>query len=275
VVDWLFLVTCSTGENTLIPNRLLRLTQAILLPAAVMLLGCNNDKSVDPEQVLEQSRETLKEVESELERIKSETEEIASTDNLEAKAKQPNTIYDKRTQGELTLENLMTVELKREAKPDSQESAASVSMPWDIKVSVSNKEEYSGNFAYRCTQKELTRELSARGGVDLRFAGDLAKWREAVRPKSMSRWDAIQMRENGGRPAILAFKAELRTSNEPIDEETEFQEPGDEKVFNQSHSTPEIKAFVASLRYGESGEFDGWQYLKVDLAVPEDSGADE
>ena len=60
-----------------------------------------------------------------------------------------------------------------------------------------------------------------------------------------------------------------------MDEETELQGPEDNSRFNKRHDTPEIKAFVAILRYGESGEFEGWHYLKVDRWGPEDSGAEE
>ena len=226
------------------------------------------DNSVDADKLLEQSRETLKRVDSEMERIRSEMHEIASVPNLEAKAKQPNTIYTKTVEGGLTLENLMTVGSKGETNPNSQESASSVFMSWDISVSVSNEGEYSGNFAYRCSSKELTSELGERSGVEVRFVGDLAKWRETVTPNSMSSWDSNQMWEDVGRPTVLAFKAEVRTSEKPMDDETEFLELEDVKRFNKPHNTPEIKAFLATLRYGESGEFDGWHYLKVDLSAP-------
>lgn len=287
MIDWLFLVTCSTGENTLIPNRLLRLTQAILLPAAVMLLGCNsnNDKSVDPEQVLEQSRVTLKEVDSELERIKSETEQATLAYELEANAKQPNTIYSKTEENGFTLEYLVSVEAKEEPKPDpdqdelsaeqsnTKETHVVVSLPEKIRVSKLNEEGLPTYFAFRCAQKYLDRELNRFTGSEVVYGGDLAKWKRYVEgPNGIMDGVGKENPYDDRKLAILACKAELRTSDEPFDELTPFKEPGD---FNRFFNTPEIKAFVATLRYGESGEFGGWHYLKVDRTVPEDSGTEE
>ncbi|MDB4439706.1 hypothetical protein N9153_02150 [Planctomicrobium sp.] len=249
-------------------------------------MAARRDNSVDADKVLEQSRETLKHVDSEMERIKSETDEAILAYEFETKAKQPNTIYVKTVGGELTLENLMTVDVRKETDTDSQDPSTAISMPRDLRVSVSNGSEYSGHFAYRIELKELTSELGGRGGYATQFVGDLEKWRETEPAfgelqgvpsdrwqKSESSWTPDQIRE--GRPVVLAFRAELRTSSEPMDEDTELQEPDDNKRFNQPHDTPEIKAFVATLRYGESGEFGGWHYLKVDRTVPEEFGADE
>ena len=117
-------------------------------------------------------------------------------------------------------------------------------------------------------------------GFGTQFVGDLRKWKETAFDvpddpwvKNKLSWTPVQIEE--GRPAVLAFRAELRTSSEPLDEETELQSPEDNKRFYKRHDTPEIKAFVATLRYGESGEFDGWHYLKVDRWVSKDSGTEE
>ena len=48
-----------------------------------------------------------------MERINSETEKIASANNLEAKAKQPNTIYSKVVDNGFTLEYLVSAEAKK------------------------------------------------------------------------------------------------------------------------------------------------------------------
>lgn len=268
----------------MLQNPLQKLTRAILLSVAVMLLGCNNDKSVDPEQVLEQSRETLKHVDSEMERIKSETEKIASADNLEAKAKQPNTIYSKVVDNGFTLEYLVSAEAKKETIPDpdqdepstdqsdTKETHVVVSLPYTIKVSKLNDEGLPTYFAFRCAQKFLDRELNRFTGLEHVYGGDLAKWKSSEGPDGISEGGGKENPHDDRKLAILAVKVELRTSNKPFDESMPFKEPGD---FNRFFDTPEIKAFVATLSYGESGEFDGWHYLKVDRTIPEDSGAEE
>lgn len=238
------------------------------------------DNSVDTDKLLEQSRQTLKQVDAEKDRIRSETAEALFAYEFETKAKQPNTIYVRTVDGELTLENLMTVEVRKEDNTDSQGPGIAISMPMDLRVAVSNGSEYSGHFAYRIELKELTSELGGRSGYATRFVGDLRKWRETAFDvpddpwvKGELSWTPVQIQE--ARPAVLAFRAELRTSGEPLDEETELQGPEDNRRFYKRHDTPEIEAFVATLRYGESGEFDGWHYLKVDRWVSKDSGTEE
>lgn len=243
------------------------------------------DNSMDVDKVLEQSEEKVKEkskeldselerirseLNSELERLRSETDEIASTPNLEAKAQQPNTIYATTVDDGLTLAYLISVEAKEEPKPDSQENYVVVCLPEKIRASKSNEEELPDYFAYWCRSMLLDGELKLFSGDTTTFSGTLAKWRKRLPTSTTTLYPSTT-----DKLAVLAVKVKLLTSHKPIDENSAFQDPEDVDAFLNSHSTPEIKAFVATLRDGESGEFDGWHYLKVDGAFSEESEVDE
>ena len=226
------------------------------------------DNSVDPEQVLEQSRETLKHVGSEMERIKSETEEAATADELSSKVQQPNTIYAKTEFGDFTYENLLVLKLlkeddewflisdgHRERVTTKTESEDSVDVPMRQFALIVLTDDFQGHIGPGHTSGPV--ELGTHRRLTHKHPlGDLGD--EAQRKGF----------------AVVAFKAQLwlwgpdeRNAIPPFNHGANY--------IGGMTDISERKAFVDKLQPGQSGEFGGWHYLKVDRWVSEDSGAEE
>lgn len=229
------------------------------------------DNSVDTDELLEQSRETFKQVDSEMERIKSETgEAILAEDDLEAKAKQPNTIYAKTEFGDFAYENLLVLKLlkrddewflvsdrhiERVTKKTASEDSAEVPM------------RHFGLFL-------LTEDFRGHiGPGDVSGPVELGTHEMHDTKHALGHLAAETAKKRGF--AVVAFKAELWLWNP---DESDALHPRFNHGANYIGGMTDIserKAFVDKLHHGESGEFGGWHYLKVDRWVSEDSGAEE
>ncbi len=253
----------------MIQSPLLKLTQAIVLPAAVILLGCNSDKPVDTEQLLKESSQTLKDVDFELDRINSETDAISPVEDLQAKAKQPNTIYAKDVEGDLVYENLLVLKLLKEDDEwflVSDRHTERLTIPSGIEDS---REVPMGHYGLFVLTDDFQGNIGP-GNVSASLEFGTHERSNHKHPLASVGDDILSKQDF----AVVAFKAKLVLSK------PDESEPAPRFFHGANHvggmtAISERKAFVDKLQPGESGEFDGWHYLKVEKADPEESRSDE